>query len=158
MPERAMTEIDRICDQLTRSYRGPAWHGDSVMEILAGVTAEQAGARPIPHAHSIWEIMRHIAVWMDIAARRLRGEPFNPTDEQDWPMIGAPDAAEWPRELDALQSAFEDLRQTAAGLTDADLDTVRPGFTKSPYLTLHGVVQHTLYHAGQIALLKKAMT
>jgi hypothetical protein len=27
----------------------------------------------------------------------------------------------------------------------------------STYVTLHGVVQHSLYHAGQIALLKKAL-
>ena len=28
----------------------------------------------------------------------------------------------------------------------------------SVYVTLHGVIQHDLYHAGQIAMLKKALT
>lgn len=43
-----MTEVERIMDQLKRAFEGPSWHGDSVWEILQGVTAQQAAAHPIP--------------------------------------------------------------------------------------------------------------
>ena len=66
-----MSEIDRILDQLKRAYEGDAWHGPSVKEALAGVTAEQAQARPLRNAHSIWELAQHIAVWEDAGRRRL---------------------------------------------------------------------------------------
>ena len=70
-----MTEIDRILDQLKRAFEGGAWHGPSVKEVLHGVTAAQAHARPLPNAHSIWELVQHIAVWEDVGRRRLEGDP-----------------------------------------------------------------------------------
>jgi hypothetical protein len=68
-----MTEIERILDQLKRAYEGGAWHGPSVREALVGVTAQQAHARPLPNAHSIWELVHHIAVWEIVGRRRLEG-------------------------------------------------------------------------------------
>ena len=68
-----MTEIERILDQLRRAYEGEAWHGPSVREVLAGVTAEQARERPLANAHSIWELVHHIAVWESVGRRRLEG-------------------------------------------------------------------------------------
>ena len=54
-----MKEPVRIADQLRRALRGPAWHGDSVAEILDGVTATQAAAAPIPGANSIHAHLYH---------------------------------------------------------------------------------------------------
>ena len=42
-----MNQIELIADQLQRSYSGEAWHGPSVQELLTGVTAEKALARPL---------------------------------------------------------------------------------------------------------------
>lgn len=58
-----MTEIQRIVDQLNRAFEGEAWHGPAVMDILEGITAQQAAARPFNGTHSIWEIVLHIAAW-----------------------------------------------------------------------------------------------
>ena len=69
-----MTEIERILDQLKRAYEGEAWHGPSVREALAGVSAAQAHARPLNNAHSIWELTHHIAVWENAGRRRLEGD------------------------------------------------------------------------------------
>jgi hypothetical protein len=53
-------ELPRIVDQLRRAFEGDAWHGPSVLEALTGVNAKMAAAKPIPTAHSIWEIVEHI--------------------------------------------------------------------------------------------------
>ena len=42
-------------------------------------------------------------------------------------------------------------------LDDAQLDEPILADMSSRYVSLHGAVQHTLYHAGQIALVKKAL-
>ena len=52
-----MFETARIADQLRRAFYGGAWHGEALFEILRGVTAKQAAARPIKSAHSIWELV-----------------------------------------------------------------------------------------------------
>ena len=51
------SEAARIADQLRRAFDGEAWHGDSLFEILKGVSAKQAAARPVANAHSIWELV-----------------------------------------------------------------------------------------------------
>src|ERR1035438_44067 len=68
-----MTEVRRILDQYDRVMNGDAWHGDPIWRILDGISAEKAALRPIANAHSIWEIVGHMAFWENVAARRLGG-------------------------------------------------------------------------------------
>ena len=42
-----MTETFRLADQIRRAFEGNAWHGDSILELLSGVNAATAAARPI---------------------------------------------------------------------------------------------------------------
>src|SRR5438445_748955 len=71
--EAFMSETARLADQIRRAFEGDAWHGDSIKELLTGVTAETAAAKPIKDAHSIWELALHIAAWDDAVLRRIGG-------------------------------------------------------------------------------------
>lgn len=152
-----MTEIDRIADQFRRAYEGEAWHGPSLRELLDGVTAEQAARRPIPQAHTIWELVLHIAVWESVVRRRLTGEAPDPPPEQDWPPVRDTSDAAWKKTLDDLDHGHQQLRQAIALLSDDRLSQKVLGKNYSIYGMLHGLIQHDLYHAGQIALLKKSL-
>ena len=125
------------------------------MELLDGVNSQQAAARPIAGAHSIWEIVLHITVWADVGSRRARGEKVQPTPEQDWPELGDTSETAWRKALEALVQSQTSLGELIGTLSDEQLDATVPGKDYSIYFQLHGVVQHNLYHAGQIALLKK---
>src|SRR6266536_1659280 len=150
-----MRESERITDQLKRAFECKAWHGPSLLEILKDVTAEQAAARPIPGAHSIWEIVLHIAVWENVCRRRLAGDRAKPSDEEDWPRVNDMDEAERQATKAELTECHQKLRQAIARLDDSQLDDpILPGMS-SVYVTVQGTVQHDLYHAGQIAILKK---
>ena len=150
-----MTEIERISDQLKRAFEGGAWHGPSVREVLEGVTAEKAAARPVSGAHSIWELVLHIAVWEDAVKRWVKGETHNVSNEQDWQKVTDTSGEAWKKALAALEKGHMELRQTISGLSDGDLDKILKQPKPSVYDLLHGVIQHDLYHAGQIAVLKK---
>ena len=149
------TESKRIADQLHRAYAGKAWHGPSLRELLAGVTAKQAAARPLAGGHNIWEIVLHITAWKKTVRRRLMGEAIELSPRQDWPPAGKT-AATWRKTLKALEKARRELEKTVASLPDSRLKQIVPGRKHTVYFMLHGLVQHDLYHAGQIALLKKA--
>lgn len=142
-----MRENYRIADQLRRAVYGEAWHGDAVLELLDGVTPEQAALRPPAGAHSIEELTLHIAVWLEAANRRLHGDPALLLGDADWPPPG-----EWPATRERLRAACEVL---LTSLEKADLDAAVPGKAYDIYFLLHGVIQHTMYHAGQIALTKR---
>lgn len=148
-------EVTRIEDQLKRAFEGNAWHGPAVLEVLEGVTAAQAAAKPVPGAHSIWEIVQHITAWEDTARRRLQGEPAEPTPEEDWPPLGDTGDAAWTAALERLRTGHQGLRRAVAKLSDAKLKEEVAGMDQTHYLLVHGVIQHDLYHAGQIALLRK---
>jgi uncharacterized damage-inducible protein DinB len=153
-----MSEAARIADQLRRAFDGEAWHGDSVFEILNGVTAAQAAAHPIKNAHSVWELVLHIAAWDGAVLRRMGGVAVTLSDAENFPEVKDASNAAWRGALAQVRRVHEDLVKTVAALPDSRLDEVVPGKEGAHYTfyyMLHGVVQHELYHAGQIALLKK---
>jgi uncharacterized damage-inducible protein DinB len=147
----------QIADQLHRAYHGKAWHGPALREILAGVTIARAARRPIAGAHTIWEIVLHISQWENVVRRRLASERIvSLPAKEDWPPVGATTPAAW-------RKALLDLRRSNSALVEAirrfparRLNEMVPGRKHTFAHMLHGVVQHDLYHAGQIALLKKA--
>ena len=154
-----MTEIERILDQLKRAYEGSAWHGPSVHEVLEGITAAQAHARSVQSAHSIWELVHHIAVWENVGRRRLSGDraPIDISSPEDWPPADDTNEAAWEQAKAALDRGHQALVEAIARLPDSRLyEPIFEGMS-TVYVTLHGVIQHDLYHAGQIAMLKKAL-
>ena len=151
------TECDRVADQLFRIVEGDAWHGPPVRALLADVTPEVAAARPIAGAHSIWELVLHMTLWADIGRRRVAGEIVEPTSTEDWPPVGPTGAAEWSAATAALERAHAELRRAALALGDGHLEDRTPGKPYTLYVLLHGIVQHAAYHAGQVAILKRAV-
>jgi uncharacterized damage-inducible protein DinB len=149
-----MSEVDRLIDQMARAWDGDAWHGPPLRKLLADVDPKTADGRPIAGVHSTAEIVRHVAFWKDVARRRLKGERVEPSDAESWPA--AP--ATWPMTLADLAARYDQLVAAVAPLSDDRLDDVVPGKESdhTVYVMLSGVVQHDLYHAGQIALLKRA--
>lgn len=154
-----MTEIDRILDQLKRAYEGNAWHGPSVREVLEDVTAAQAHARPLANGHTIYELVRHIAVWEDVGRRRLQGDPADVeiSSPEDWPPPGDTSEEAWEQAKALLHRGHQALVETTANVRESRLEKPVYEGKSSVYVTLHGVIQHDLYHAGQIAILKKGL-
>lgn len=154
-----LPEIDNIIDQLERTFEGDAWHGQSLSEILTNITARQAAARPIPRAHSIWEIVLHSTAWQRAVRERLQGKPISSLpDEEDWPETADTSEQAWFDAVQALRSEYEILQAGALKWRERDLGETTEGQRFTVYQMLHGVVQHNVYHAGQIAILKKATT
>ena len=154
-----MTETFRLADQIRRAFEGSAWHGDSVLELLAGVNAKTAAAHPVKDAHSIWEILRHIAAWDAVVTRRAGGTAVTLTDEQNFPPVSDTSEAAWSQAMETTKKTHHELIKAVAAFPDSRLAEQVPGKTQNYYnfyYMFSGIVQHELYHAGQIALLKKA--
>jgi uncharacterized damage-inducible protein DinB len=154
-----VTELERIADQFQRAYDGDAWHGTPLRKLVAELTWQQAAARPVASTHTIWELLLHIQTWRDVLCRRIGGElvPESLPAAEDWrPM---PDANEnaWKEAIASLDRSQARVLTAMRTLTDARLHDTAPGMPYTYYIMLHGLVQHDLYHAGQIALLNRAL-
>src|SRR5206468_340151 len=151
-------EIERLQTQLRRMLEGEAWHGPSVLEALQDVTPELAYSHPVAGAHSIWEIVLHLASTYRLVLRRIHGndQPLSP--EEDWPAVPPPTASNWQDAVRSLRQLNEELRQALRTFSPDRLDeplVVTPPYTA--YTQFIGITQHDAYHAGQIAVLKKAL-
>jgi len=153
-----MSETARLADQIRRAFEGEAWHGDSLLEILAGVDAKTAAARPIPNAHSIWELVLHIEAWDKVAVFRAGGTAVDLNNEENFPPVKDAGEAAWQKTLASLKNTHAELVRTVAAFPDSRLQEQVSGKSETYYNFFYlfsGIAQHEIYHAGQIALLKK---
>lgn len=152
------TELDRLSAQLGKALEGDSWHGPSILEILEGVTAEQAASHPIADAHSIWELILHICGSYDLVLRRLGGYGRQLTESEDWPSVPETRVENWVETVRALRHLNETLIMAIKSFPVEDLDKpLVPEASYTAYTQFIGITQHNLYHAGQIALLKKML-
>lgn len=151
-----MHDHTRILDHLRRGHDGEPWHGRSLRDLLADVDAPTAAAHPVPGAHSIWELVRHLTLWIVTVRRRLAGEPVEYADGEDWPAVTSTTPEAWLATLDVLDQAHESLLRVLERLPADALQELVPGRRHTAAFMLHGLAQHAAYHGGQIALLVRA--
>lgn len=139
---------------------GEAWHGPALKPLLKDVTAEQASRTSNSGAHSILQLVLHIAYWEEVVLRRFNGEvvdaPLNSPD--DWPSNRKLIESEWQAALTRLEKSHKAMRRAIEACSDEKLKQKVPKRDHDYYLLLHGIIDHCVYHAAQIALVKKAVT
>jgi uncharacterized damage-inducible protein DinB len=149
-------ENRRVAGQIGRSFSGTAWHGPSVLETLAGVTAAKALQHAGPEVHSIWELVKHMTAWQQATLTTIQGGAY-PTmaEEDDWPPVDGTSEAEWQADLDKMKQVSDALVAACREFPEDKLEDLVSGKEFNYYYLLHGLAQHNIYHAGQIAMLKK---
>jgi len=150
-------EVDRICGQIKRAFSGDAWHGDNLSTILDRVDPEHIFDLPYSEGNCIWTLVGHLATWYDVAIKRLDGESYDPPREVDFPNPKNLGKHQWESQRKYLEVQHERFLARVEKMSDEDLDQKVSGVGYPAYILLHGIVQHILYHAGQIALLSKVL-
>ncbi len=151
-----MTQIEKLIDQLHRSVEGDAWQGPSIREILEGVSSQTASLHPAPGVHSLWEILLHVTAETRAVRSRLVGNITELQGEADWPPVRDAGDTAWKAAFEDLRRAQAELFATVRTFTDADLAGPVPNRNYDREFLLRGLAQHHAYHAGQMALLKRA--
>ena len=118
-------------------------------------------ARPSNFAPRPRKSKSAIAAWDDAVLRRTGGEALELSDEQNFPPVKDTSEAAWRKAIEHAKHTHNELVKAVAAFPDSRLQEQVPGKTESYhnfFYMFSGIVQHELYHAGQIALLKKART
>ncbi|HAS45784.1 MAG TPA: DinB family protein [Microscillaceae bacterium] len=153
-------EIQRIRFSFKMAYNGSPWHGKSLLQLVKGIDYQQANHRPIPQAHSIWELIQHILSWREFVIKKLEGDAefdIEINSTHDWTPTQTPIEAKWQNILSALVENQQVILEILESWQDAQLDDLVPGKEYNFYTLLHGIIEHDIYHAGQIALVRKAL-
>ena len=154
-------ECTRIADQLSSTLNGEAWYGDSLREILEGVTVTQAASHPISSAHTIWEMLLHVEAWCKLADGAIRGVAIpawaTMPKELDWPPVVDNGQQAWQKAVASFFATHLRLVEAIKSFADERLEAAVPGRTYNFYRLFQSMTQHAVYHGGQIVLLKKAL-
>ena len=149
------TEISRIIILLQNTYNGAAWHGHSMMKILNKINAEQA-FHLSEHIHRICELVQHITAWRTFAIKRLQGDKhYEVSQSENWKTFNNKDTAAWEEIKSDLAESQKALVNALNKFSDEMLDDEVDGKAYDYYTLIHGVIQHDLFHLGEIALLAR---
>lgn len=155
-----LIESDRalILFSLNESYVGPAWHGPSVREALAGVTASVAAKRLAAGRNSVHELVLHLAHGRHLLIERVTAAPPRefprPIREPWWPVAPADVSnATWRADLELLDDYHRMLMEAVRQATPKQLERVPERSDHTIAQQLLGMALHDTYHAGQIRLL-----
>ena len=151
-----MNQTERILRQYDLVMHGNAWHGDPIWRILEGISPESAAHHALPAAHSIWEIILHMKFWEGVTSRRLQGQRAGLDEALNFPAPPEINEANWQKTLAEFRASNQQFRQLLAAFDPKRLDELSAAGKRTFYEEAHGLIQHNIYHAGQIALLKKA--
>ena len=155
-----MKYTERLADLFRAAHDGTTWHGQSVTEVLQNISVEAAAANPIADHHSIWDYVLHIVNWRVFAIRNLKEETPYIVDlntDLDWTPITDFSEEAWKSALEKFQQSAVELEEGIRAMDENQLFEKVPGSKHNWYVTLHGVIQHDIYHSGQIMLLKKML-
>ena len=151
-----MNETERLALELEKACFGNAWHGPSWKELIGGVSGKDALHRPIAGAHTIAEIVAHATTWFGVVERRMNGESPQVSDAEDWPNVTGLAEGDWSTLRNRSLEQARVLVETVRSMSPERLHQPRPGLTATWFELITGELQHVLYHAGQVGLLKKA--
>ena len=162
----AFDSLRFLRSELRRSLHGPAWHGPALVESLRDVTFEEAIAHPVGEAHCVAEIAVHCAAWLEEVARRLDGSAPRLPARGDWCDARHFGRADWEQALRDVEAAGQALDAAMALLPAERLLAIcgenaahdAPLGSNVRFASMiNGVIQHNVYHAGQVVMLTKAL-
>ena len=147
-------EIEDISLLLKQTFEKGAWHGPAVLETLEGIGEAEVFKR-LGATHSIIELVAHMAAWKTYTAKKLQGDAgYKVAEEMNFPQLTS-----WAEALKRLRRSQEELLSALETFPAERLNEPFPGST-TPYTCftlIHSIIHHDLYHAGQIALIRKAL-
>ncbi len=157
-----MTNSSKLYNQLSTILYGHAWYGTPIYTIIDNVTFESAFEKVPGASHTIAEILMHMLAWTEEVTSRMQGNAADTPAGGDWPDVGEPDEQKLQQMVNNFKLANVELLQLIDefaedkwGQATNDERGRYSGDELSYEAMIAGLIQHHVYHAGQIVLLNK---
>ncbi|WP_243860413.1 DinB family protein [Flavobacterium poyangense] len=152
-----MLESKRVSNLYQSIYNGDPWLEVTLENTLKNVSAAQAYRKINPNLNTIWEIVNHLIQWRRNILKRVQGETITTPDHNYFvPVLDSSEAA-WEQSLQNLAKSQELWNSFLNTFDDANFEKIYPTNNHTYYEHIHGIIQHDVYHLGQIVILKKLL-
>jgi uncharacterized damage-inducible protein DinB len=153
-------EIQSLLSQLQNVNSGKPWFGRAVYEILDEVDKKKTSIKPSNSEHSLTELLYHMITWADFTLKRIEKDKINDlaaAEELDWRTIN-PKVHTWKKGLAEFKAIHKKIIDLLKKKDDSFLQE-KVDYRKYDFqFLLNGLVQHNIYHLGQVAYLNKLLS
>lgn len=155
----SVAKINKYILQLEQLYHGGSWQAESFTEKLKGIDEATAFAAPVPGVHSVGEVIWHCIYWRTVLIKRFQGNhTYREETMQNLNFVPADELKK--KGWETLKAEFEKSQGELIGLLRANndsflLEEYQPGYSYDHHL--EGIVQHDIYHLGQIGLILRIL-
>jgi len=147
--------------QIAKHFRdvhfGGNWTSVNLKEALAGVNWQQATTK-IYSLNTIATLVFHINYYVSAVTEVLQGEPLTAHDKYSFDLPPIQNQEDWEKLLNKTGNDAENFAQLIEQLSERKLGEI---FSEEKYgnyyRNIHGIIEHTHYHLGQIVLIKKIL-
>lgn len=146
-------EIERIIDQVNKLYNDN-WAGIDVIQVFNEIDDRVANWKHPLYNNTIHQITRHILATELVVIKRLQGINYKLTAEQDWFPADQLMEIKWSGTIQEINKSKKELINQLNNKDDSDLDKPIIKDYSTVYDTIHGHIQHSYYHIGQIVVIK----
>lgn len=152
--------LKQIEKQLALIYDGDPWYGESIRTVLEETDPALVFNFPGNGVHSIAELLTHMLAWREFTEQRLKGEiDYLPEQDQTfrWKQLTTDKGRLW----EILQSRFHANQHTLLTLLrhhdDSLIEQKVAGKSYTFGYLLTGLLQHDIYHLGQIVYIQRML-
>jgi uncharacterized damage-inducible protein DinB len=151
------TEVQSIARSLQTVLNGEPWYGRSVYELLDEIAEDKIMIKPAQKGHSLLELLYHLNTWALFTLKSL--EDANTTDIEtieslNWRPLNS-DLHTWKRGVQEFKDTHNSILNILKDKTDEFLEDIVSRRTYSKRFLLNGLIQHNIYHIGQITYINK---
>ena len=145
-----MTQTQQIADSYHAVTVQGAWYGPTLAELIARTSPQEAVKPPLSGANSISALLQHLLLWNERVRKACESTPMPRWEaEKEWAEPPIP----WNELVARWNQSRDGLEERIRNFPDQELTNQVPG-RDYPYQTLlPGIVQHTIHHSGQIAMI-----
>ena len=151
-------KIKELIKKYERIYNSSPWYGESITTILRNVNPQNVFNKASVRLHSIAELVAHMIGWMDIAFNQVQGNIKGRLTQKEtfnWKRFDKNEKTAWKSLLKELDKNQKKITSLLKKKDDEFLNIKPPRKRQTTEFLIEGIIQHYIYHLGQIALLNK---
>jgi hypothetical protein len=150
-----------LCSQIAKHFRdlhfGGNWTAVNMKDTLADINFQQATTK-VQSLNTIATLVFHTNYYVSAVSKVLQGEPLNAKDKYSFELPPIESQEDWEQLLSKTWTDAENFANLIEQLPESKLwDTFADEKYGNYYRNLHGIIEHTHYHLGQIVLIKKLL-
>ncbi|WP_448699729.1 DinB family protein [Mucilaginibacter sp. AW1-3] len=157
-----MTNSERLYNQLSTALYGHAWYGSPIYNVIDGLSFDSAYQKLPGASNSIAAILMHMLAWTEEVISRVQGNVASIPAAGDWPEVGEPSEQNLQQLINNFKLVNVELLQLISDFPEDKWNTptndprgIYTGYEASYEAMVTGLIQHHVYHTGQIVLLNK---